>query len=181
MTTELLAAKYARLFANIDQDGDGYAGLPDLQALGTRVLTAFGLSTTTGNGLEFMNALRSHWDTLVSHCQPDALGRITLEQAQQAAEEIYTPAGGYDQTAAPLVDAALGVLDSNGDGVVATAEFTKMAQAVGTPADQIPGAFEAQDQDGDGTVTVDQLRNAAREYFTSTEQNAPGNALFGQV
>ena len=181
MTTELLAAKYARLFANADQDGNGYIGLTDILDLGTRVLTAFGMSPTTGNGKAFLDALKTHWDALVANSQPDALGRVTLEQFQQAAAATYTSADGYSQVVAPLVEATLGIVDSDGDGVVAEAEFTTLLQAVGIPPDRIPVAFQALDPDGSGSVTAGQLRTAVREFFTSNEQDAPGNLIFGQI
>jgi Ca2+-binding EF-hand superfamily protein len=182
MTTELLATKYAKLFANVDRDGDGYAGLNDILDLGTRVLTAFAVSPATATGKSYLDALKTHWDVLTSNSQPDALGRITLEQFQEAAEAVYASAGGYDQVVVPLVEATLGILDSDGDGVVGATEFTTLLQAVGTsPPDQISMAFQALDPDGSGSMTADQLRIATREFFTSTEPDAPGNMIFGPI
>ncbi|MGW7327957.1 hypothetical protein ACWGIU_04945 [Streptomyces sp. NPDC054840] len=36
------------------------------------------------------------------------------------------------------------------------------------------------DGDGDGCLTVDELLDAVREYYTGTDEDAPGNLLFGE-
>jgi hypothetical protein len=149
--------------------------------LGTRVLTAFQLSQTAPTGKAFMDGLTSLWQALAANSQPDALGRITLEQFKQTAETVFTSAGGYDQTMGPLIEAGVGILDPDGDGVVGTDALTTLLEAVGAEPDHIPVGIQALDPDGNGTVTTDQLRTAAREFFTSTDQSAPGNAVFGQL
>jgi EF-hand domain pair len=182
MTTELLAAKYARVFAIVDLDGDGRAGLTDILALGARILTTFEANAALGSGKTYLDGLRGLWNVLVSNVNPDVLGRITLEQFQQAAEASWVKsAGGYDQSFGPLVDATLEIWDADRNGVIDLAEFTKLQQAVGTPPDQIQAAFQALDQDGDGALPCDQMRAIAQEFFTAQEQGAPGNQVFGQL
>ncbi|MFD5884311.1 hypothetical protein NRK68_12255 [Streptomyces yangpuensis] len=39
--------------------------------------------------------------------------------------------------------------------------------------------FRRIDADGDGSPTVDELLGAVREYYTGTDEDAPGNLLFG--
>jgi Ca2+-binding EF-hand superfamily protein len=56
-----------------------------------------------------------------------------------------------------------------------------MMAAFGTPSEDVEAAFDRLDLDQDGNISVTELVEAARQYYTSTDPDAAGNWLFGPI
>ncbi|MEU6312774.1 EF-hand domain-containing protein [Streptomyces sp. NPDC047014] len=183
MTNDLLDRKLARAFTHLDADRSGVIDADDIIALGSRLLTALAEPADSPKAALVMSGLADFWQDLFTELDLDRDGKVTPEEYQQGMTRLYAQGGpAYDRSFRPMMRAILTIVDTDGDGVISPQEFHRAQEAFGTrlgPEDT-EALFRRIDADGDGTLTVDELLGAVREYYTGTDEDAPGNLLFGE-
>ena len=60
-------------------------------------------------------------------------------------------------------------------------DFQILQSAFGTTDGDAVAAFVRLDTDANGALSVDELVQAAHDYYTSGDPKAPGNSLFGPL
>ncbi|MFD3808943.1 EF-hand domain-containing protein [Streptomyces sp. NPDC058619] len=184
MTNDLLDRKLDRAFTHLDADRSGVIDADDIIALGSRLLSALAEPATSPKATLVMGGLADFWQDLFTELDIDRDGKVTPEEYKVGMTRLYAQGGpAYDRSFRPMVQAILTIVDTDGDGRISPEEFHKAQEAFDTrlsPADA-ETLFQRIDADGDGTLTLDELLHAAREYYTGTDEDAPGNLLFGEL
>ncbi|CAM5446869.1 calcium-binding protein [Streptomyces avidinii] len=193
MTNDLLDRKLERAFAHLDADRSGVIDAHDIIALGSRLLSALAEPATSPKATLVMGGLADFWQDLFTELDMDRDGKVTPEEYKAGMTRLYAQGGSeaetekarqaYDRSFRPLVRAILTIVDTDGDGVISPEEFHKAQEAfdTGLTTADTEALFRRIDADGDGTLTVDELLDAVREYYTGTDEDAPGNLLFGEL
>ncbi|MFD3697075.1 EF-hand domain-containing protein [Streptomyces sp. NPDC058646] len=184
MTTDLLDRKLERAFTHLDADGSGVIDEHDIIALGSRLLSALAEPATSPKATQVMAGLVDFWQELFTELDLDRDGKVTPEEYKQGMTRLYADGGpAYDRSFRPMVKAFLTVVDTDGDGRISQEEFHKAQEAFDTKLGtaDTEAFFKRIDADGDGTLSVDELLTAVREYYTGTDEDAPGNLLFGEL
>lgn len=184
MTNDLLDRKLDRAFTHFDADRSGVIDADDIIALGTRLLNALDEPAGSPKALRVMEGLADFWQDLFTELDIDRDGKVTPEEYKLGMTRLYAQGGpAYDRSFRPMVKAILTVVDKDDDQRISPEEFHK-AQEVFNP-ELRPAAAEALfrriDKNGDGVLTVDELLDAVREYYVGTDEDAPGNLLFGEL
>ncbi|MGW7436665.1 EF-hand domain-containing protein [Streptomyces sp. NPDC054849] len=184
MTNDLLDRKLERAFTHLDADGSGVIDASDIIALGSRLLSALAEPATSPKADLVMSGLADFWQDLFTELDLDRDGKVTPEEYKVGMTRLYAQGGpAYDRSFRPMVKAILTVVDTDGDERISPEEFHRAQEAFNPelkPADA-EALFARIDKDGDGTLTVDELLGAIREYYTGTDEDAPGNLLFGEL
>lgn len=183
-TTDLLDRKLERAFNQLDADGSGMIDATDIIALGSRLLAALGEPDDSPKSKALMDSIADFWQDLFTELDGNRDGKITPAEYSVGMTRLYGEGGpAYDRSFRPMMKALLTVVDTDGDGVISHVEFHQ-AQAVFNPelgpwdAEEL---FRRIDKDGNGSLTVDELLDAVREYYTGADPDAPGNLLFGEI
>ncbi|MGW0390746.1 EF-hand domain-containing protein [Streptomyces sp. NPDC003042] len=184
MTNDLLDRKLERAFTHLDADGSGVIDADDIIALGARLLSALSEPATSPKATQVMAGLVDFWQDLFTELDIDRDGKVTPEEYKQGMTRLYSQGGpAYDRSFRPMAKAILTVVDTNGDGRVSPEEFHKAQLAFDTKLE--PAAAEALfarvDKNHDGYLSLDELLDAVREYYTGDDEDAPGNLLFGEL
>lgn len=183
MTNDLLDRKLERAFTHLDADRSGVIDADDIIALGSRLLTALAEPADSPKAALVMGGLADFWQDLFTELDLDRDGKVTPEEYKLGMTRLYAQGGpAYDRSFRPMMRAILTIVDTDGDGVVSPEEFHRAQEAFDTdlsPA-HTEALFRRIDADGDGTLTLDELLGAVREYYTGTDEDAPGNLLFGE-
>ncbi|MBB5868903.1 Ca2+-binding EF-hand superfamily protein [Allocatelliglobosispora scoriae] len=181
MASMLLELKLDRAFGHLDVNRNGHIDHDDITRLATRLADGFGESTASPKGQALVDGLEEFWTSLVAAVDHDGDGSITPKEWQAGMITAFVePEAGFDQGFQPAAEAIMGLADTDDDGAVAFDEFKTLLKAFGAPAKDAKAAFEHLDADGDGSLTVEELVLAARQYYTGT-QPAAGDWLFGKV
>jgi Ca2+-binding EF-hand superfamily protein len=181
MATDLQIEKLDRAFDHIDADRSGEIGREDLLGLGSRVLLGFGESPTSDKGKELIDRFDELWTEIAQHADTDASGSISPAEFRAAMITAYIEGQKFDQTFRPATLAIAAVCDTDADGAVGLPEFQVLLTAFGTADDDAVEAFARLDLDANGRLSVDELVQAAYDYYTGSDPRLPGNHLFGPL
>jgi Ca2+-binding EF-hand superfamily protein len=167
-------------FGFFDVDGSGYLEYDDTVAMAARITSAFGVAPDSADGRALTNGFEVFWRTLLNELDLDGDRRISADEYRTGMVSAFAEAdGGFERGLRPLVTAILAVSDTDHSGVLERGEFERLEQAIGNLEAHAAEAFTKLDRDGSGTLTVDELVEAAREFHTGTDPDAAGNWLFG--
>lgn len=180
MITALQKTKISKLFSQLDVNGNGFIEERDVSALAQRVLSGVGASQSSPKGLELVRSYLSAWTKLAQEAGVSAGGRISPEEVEQGMKTVPLQLEvAYDRYFHPTVVATWELLDADGDGSVSREKFDAFQAAFGTPPTQVDKIFTKFDTDGDGKLDKDEMIEHARDFYTSADENATGNWLFG--
>lgn len=153
---------------------------PQLVHLMFKLAAPFDCDLADRRCTEAVKAAFRFWDVLANaaHKEPDQ-AQISQGEYILAMREVFLddPVS-YRLHLRPLYQAMFSIIDPAGDGVDVVA-FTAWQRTLGVGTDRIREAFNNLDIDNDGRVSVDELDNAAQEFFVSRHPDAAGNLLFG--
>ncbi|MFG2984618.1 EF-hand domain-containing protein [Streptomyces sp. NPDC048258] len=184
MTNDLLDRKLERAFTHFDADGSGVIDADDVIALGSRLLSALGEQPDSRKAELVMSSLADFWQDLFTELDTNRDGKVTPAEYKAGMTRLYAQGGpAYDRSFRPMVQAILTVVDKDDDQRISPEEFHRAQEVFNpelSPADA-EALFQRIDKNGDGTLTVDELLDAVREYYIGTDEDAPGNLLFGEL
>lgn len=176
----LTRAKLQRRFDLFDEDEDGRVGKEDYDRLAVRLAEAAG----SGPDSEAARRLRREYDEgwlrmcKQLECEAEAsLDREEFVGAWYSVQQAY----GFATSILPIVDTVIAAMDHDGNGALDVQEFTRWLGAYKVAPASALEAFKRLDRDSDGHISREELARAFEEFFLGTEENAPGNWLYGPL
>lgn len=167
MDNVLLARKLDSAFACFDADKNGFIEERDLLALASR----HGSQTITDN-------YHRLWKSLVDNFDRDGDGRVSRIEFHHGMANAFPDDAAYQAFFHVSVDVLLSVGDADGDGMLNIGEWTALQKGFGTREEDAQASYYLIDSDASGYLTRGELLEAVREFYTSTDPQAPGNHLF---
>ncbi|MGH3939308.1 MAG: EF-hand domain-containing protein [Pseudonocardiaceae bacterium] len=171
--TDLLERKFKKRFSQLDTDGDGFLEREDYMSQAQDFLQQYGESVDSAKGQMVVETYERMWAGHAAAADIDTDGRVSFEEYMS-----YLMSSEFrDRILASDDDSWFNVCDVDGDGFITLAEFRMRPTIEDEDADQV---FQSIDTDGDGLVSKDELRQALRDFFTSSDSEAPGNLFYGR-
>ena len=166
MSTAVTSDRLKKRFQKWDVNGNGRIEKSDYQAEAERIIEAFGEKPTSPQARALVDAYTAMFEFLAEEAGVGANGAMDEEQFQKAAETTVFASGdaGFNRVVRPTVAAMVGLADTDGDGEVSPSEFAKWLKAIGVDDASAVEAFRTIDSNGSGTLTVDELVAAVRDY-----------------
>lgn len=181
MTTTLLDLKLDRAFGHLDVNANGYIEHDDVVALVARLVAGFREVPDSPRSKALAEGFEDFWRSLLVAVDADGDRRLTPEEWNDGMVRAFVDAdSGFERHLRPAVEAVVRLADADGDDRIALPEFQVMQKAFGTRPAEVRDAFDHLDADGDGALTVDELIDAARRYYTG-KGKATGDWLFGRI
>jgi tellurite resistance protein TerC len=170
-----------RRFAVIDTDGNGVWQRDDYQLLTRRLLEAFGHAADSAAGRAVAAAQRALFDTMLSHMDANGDQEISRDEFVTAVGPDIADRPGFDAAVGAAARSLIQVADADGNGVLDTGEYTRLAAVYGARAGEAERAFGRLDQDRNGMLDAAELTLAISQFFASRDPRARGNVAFGRI
>ncbi|MET9529276.1 MULTISPECIES: EF-hand domain-containing protein [unclassified Streptomyces] len=176
---ELLDRKFDICFSHADQNRDGVVDASDILTFASRVISAVEEPFASPKSVAMLQVCDDWWRALVAGLDTNGDGRIDPEEYRVGMRRIVGSPEAFDAASRPVATAIWQLCDRDGDGDVTAEEFGKVQAAFGTTPENARLAFQRLDLDGDGSLSVNELMIAFRDFYTSTDPETAGNWLFG--
>ncbi|MGH3737080.1 MAG: EF-hand domain-containing protein [Micromonosporaceae bacterium] len=181
MTTALHDRKLKRRFELMDANHDGVLERGDYEALAQHLIQGLGTPPDTPKARAVVETYTRFWDNYISRMDADGDGKVTKQEYIEAIDRQTLDPDAFDRAFQPHFQAVARLCDTDDDGNVDRDEFTRMMRVHGVSDQDASVSFDQIDQDHDGKLSVDELVNAARNYYISDEPNVPGSSFFGRL
>jgi Ca2+-binding EF-hand superfamily protein len=165
----LAAGKHERLqrhFESLDVDADGYLEPEEWEAPARRILEALGEPSTSPRARAVVASYQRMWNYLAGQAGTGT-STLTLGQFEQVIDSHIVDPDDTDSTDVlrNAISAVAGLFDRDAKGAVTPEGFTSWLKAVGADTSKAQETFRQIDMDDDGDLTVDELMQAARDYY----------------
>lgn len=180
MLSPFLQRKIILAYYRFDQNKDGLVSADDSDRIAQQVAQNLSLAPNSEQYEQVLSGARRLWDVFWQPLDTDGDSKVSLEEALASGEGLA-----QHPNVPALVQSESGpffsALDLDRDGEVTLREFTVFLQALGGTEADARAAFERLDRNGDGTLAADELGWAWGEYYSATDQAAPGNYFYGSL
>jgi hypothetical protein len=179
MQSPLQRRRIADFFYLLDGDRDGALRWDDFARVATLISSLQGWSEQDDGALALKTAARMFWQSLIWVVPAEHPDRLTLKDLCDYAASLSRHVQQTGELPASLqanLDAWALLLDIDGDGLVGEVDYTCWLTALGSSADP-ETAFARLDTSRDGVLARAELDDRVREWWTSEDEDAPGNLL----
>ncbi|NBM19860.1 hypothetical protein [Streptomyces sp. GC420] len=180
---EVRTRKYLRWFEVLDTDRDRLLAKPDLGLAADRLLAAHRVSLDSDQGRRTRAVAEGFWTHFIA--PKDGTGEQRIDEATflvSVEKRVMSDRIAAGAKLAPIADAYFAVADTDGDGTIDDAGFTRMLAALGdVPDPDCAPLFEHLDNDHDGTIGPEEWRHAFYGFFLSPDPKCPANMLMGAL
>jgi tellurite resistance protein TerC len=174
-------AMLERRFAVIDTDGNGLWQREDGQLLTRRLCETFGYAEDSAPGHAVAVAQQDLFEAMLSHMDANGDHMISREEFVAAVGREIGDRPGFDAAVGETARSLVEVADADGNGVLDTEEYVRLASVYGAKAGQARRAFGRLDEDRNGVLDAAELTAAISQFFASRDPRARGSMAFGRV
>ncbi|XP_049842635.1 calexcitin-2-like [Schistocerca gregaria] len=126
-------------------------------------------------------ALLEVWQALQQRADADSDGEVSEAEWIQMWDDFAKGGDSALQWQSRYRDFMFQHVDASGDGSIDLDEFVKVYTSYGISADECKNAFSKFTNDQTVKVTPQVFEKLWREFFSSTDPQAPGNFIFGKT
>lgn len=184
--TELQKRKLKVAFEIYDFDHDGSLTKDDLEraAAQTSKIKPVKAGSTEQDKLEekVESVYTIGWDELQGVADADNNGEVSLEEWYVYFDGLIHDQNKFEQYLEAAATKLIPNLDSDGDGKITLEDYKEFFFSFNDLGkSEAQTAFQKLDTNGDGFITHDELKGHFREFYLSTDENAPGNWILGRL
>ena len=180
MTSEILVRRYDKVFSLWDSNGNGYIEEADFKRMLRPVSRDVRGSPTSERGADVARLWDDHWQALLATVDHVADGRISRQEWREGMARLAGDEASRNRVLTAVATVVFRLMDTDGDDKVGPAEWRSFQESIGN-GDAAEASFRHMDTNHNGYLTVEELVDAAHEYFTSPDPGARGGWLFGDV
>jgi Ca2+-binding EF-hand superfamily protein len=167
-----------RVFDTLDVTGDGYLDASDFQTLAQRMRTLRAdMDQQTQKDID--KAFTDWWKTFRDASDTDKDGQITRDEFIGAVDRGLQNDPEFIERMVHVSKITFRAADVEGNGRLTPEQVERLYHAFGVNTEYSADTFQRIDSNGDGTVTVEEYVQAAREVYLSNDPTAPGTVMFG--
>ncbi|QNP66649.1 EF-hand domain-containing protein [Streptomyces genisteinicus] len=177
MSHDLLLAKIAYGFEQLDADGDGRLTENDHLLMGRASARALGHAEDSPEEQRLVAAYVAIWRDLHLPALPTGASSLSRADFIASTAALADDPAAARATVGALAKAFLALADTDGDGRIDPDEFFAFQRGHFPGLDRAASdlAFGHLDQDGDGVLSAEEFVTATIEYWSSRDPEAPGN------
>ncbi|MGD0066830.1 MAG: patatin-like phospholipase family protein [Streptosporangiaceae bacterium] len=172
--------KLAAHFHVYDQDGSGTVTAAEYTAAADRIAAAFQGTARAGTS-PLHDAYAACWARMCQAAGADTDSGLDQGAFTESLSQLAADPAAYGANLLPVVEAILDAADEDGDAILSPAEVQRLLRALGAGEGDAAAVARRLDTNDYGVISLDELSEAFRDYFTSDEPGCVGNQIFGRM
>lgn len=181
MLTEFRQRKLRHLFNFYDVNRDGRIGPVDFELAASALLAEYGADKGSVRTEAIRALFAEHWRYLKRYMDTDKDDSLSYKEFSARYGILLQQEESTETLAYAKTDFMFQLIDSDGDGVINRNEYVNYLCAHGVSPSGAERSFDQLDHDLSGTLTRDEVLNAAFTFLASEYPELPGNWLFGPL
>jgi Ca2+-binding EF-hand superfamily protein len=178
MLSDLQKRKHTHQFHVMDEDGNGHLEWGDYERIASKIAGIRGYAAGSPEFAALVGQYRFAWDQSAPF--QDETG-FSLDRWLEYQVALLNSPDVYDVIVRDTAEMIFDTFDLDGDKRVSPEEWRGFFRCYGIDEKHTDTCFPKFDRNGDGYVTRDELIALVREFFLSSDPDAPGNLLFGPL
>ena len=174
--SELRKKKLTLLFNQTDTDQNGALEQSDYERYAAHFAMQSGHALGGPEHTKLQTMWVEDWNTFSAAADSDHDGKVKLDEFLA----FYGNLPSLDQVTQRLTQQIVSMIDRDGDGKLAKAEYVASGEAL-IGKDAAEAQFGRLDRDRDGFLTREEVSRAVSEFFMSEDPSSPGNTLLGPL
>ncbi|NUU24737.1 MAG: hypothetical protein HOV68_25025 [Streptomycetaceae bacterium] len=181
MSEQVRTTNVDRVFAVVDDNGDGHIEWADLAGKSDPIGREFGFTPDAPQVGALRDAYRQLWEYICDGADVDRDGVVTREEFERAHLEERLSTDTIVDLWANASDRCFELMDRDGDGYIGREELATLYRAAGVPGAErvVEVAFAGMDVNSDGRVDQVEFTANVRGLFTATDASSKGAAMLG--
>ena len=181
VASRLAASRLAARFAVLDADGNGAWQRADHELLTRRLCEALGHGAGSAQARAIADGQDALFDALLARMDANGDQQVTPGEFIGSLGRPADEQPGFTLAVRAAARALLDAADQDGNGVLDTGEYARLASAYGASHRQAARAFARLDRDRNGVIDAAELTSAISQFLTSPDTGIPGNLAFGRL
>jgi juvenile hormone diol kinase len=110
---------------------------------------------------------------------PSSDQRISLQEWLAFQDQILGTPGMYESFSKPIGSLVWEIMDGDGDGAASPSDYAAIYTWRGLNPQNAVENFKQLDLNGDGLLTLDEIKVLVEQFYRSDDPQQPGNWFFG--
>lgn len=153
-----ITAAREHIFRMLDVDGDGVISRQEYLTRPDRAAATLGRNPND----PLVSAARALHERVFAAMDANGDGQVTFEEYA-----AWAGAETFDTVCREALGSLFDLADTDGDGTLDRAEFSRLREVLGNTAENAATAFDALDTDGNGRIDRDEYLAAIRAYVSN--------------
>jgi len=167
-----------RVFDTLDVTSTGHLDASDFQTLAQR-MRALRPDMDQQTQKDIDQAFTDWWETFRDATDTDTDGQISRDEFIGAVDRGLQNDPAYVERMVHVSQVTFRAADIEGNGRLTPEQVERLYHAFGVNTAYSSDTFARIDSNGDGSVTIEEYVQAAREVYLSNDPTAPGAVMFG--
>ncbi|OWR47915.1 calexcitin-2-like [Danaus plexippus] len=163
-----------------DSDGSGSVTKEEFEQMIGKIAKAKGWADGDEAYKQAKKVMGDIWEGIQQKADINKDGEVSLDEWINLWDDFANNSGEPQPWQAHYCKAIFFIQDSTGDGVIDKNEFSNVHASFGMSKEDAEKAFDKA-ANGKSGISWDDFQKLWLEYFTSEDENAPGNYIFGNL
>jgi hypothetical protein len=182
MLSDLQRRKFTRLFNVQDLDRDGYLEENDFEGFAANIAKAFHHQAGDSTYEMLQQAYRNQWEELEQHTDEHRENKISLDEWMEYHDRMLNSPDLLSQHIREVQEGfyqLCELLDPGKGDVTTLFRYQMFCKGYNLDPQDAEKWFQRMDADKDGVLSKAEMYETVKEFFESSDSQAPGNWLVG--